>query len=366
VQRYGAELETSLPEVDAFLGTGDFTRLPDLLAGHRPADTSEYRRPAHLLPGSEVPRARSGHFFSAYLKISEGCDHRCSFCIIPEIRGRHESKPYEAVISEAEALAAEGVIELNLVAQDLTAYGKDRRDGSCLAGLLRHLVQITGLQWIRLLYAYPNYITDELLDTIASEPVVCSYLDMPLQHINDRMLRLMGRERSGGAVRRLIDRIRERVPGVSLRSAFIVGFPGETEAEFAELEDFLRHVCLDQVGVFQYSREEGTQAAMMDGHLPSRVKRFRYQRLMSTQAEISADNNRARVGTCQSVLMCGQDSTGRWYGRTAGQAPDIDGVVYLDGPEEPGAIIPVTITGATTYDLEGCRRPPVDTAVDHL
>ena len=172
--------------------------------------------------------------------MSEGCDHTCSFCIIPKIRGRHESRPLDAVLAEATALANDGVVELNLIAQDLTAYGRDRRDGTTLSGLLRELVKIDRLRWIRLLYNYPRYVTDELLDTIAAEEKICSYIDMPLQHISDRMLRAMRRERDGAAVRRLIQRIRDRIPGVAIRTAFIAGFPGETDADFAELVEFVR------------------------------------------------------------------------------------------------------------------------------
>jgi ribosomal protein S12 methylthiotransferase len=372
VQRYGAELEKALPEIDDFLGTGDFTRLPELLEGGRRIDTRSYRHAAHLLP--DVPRARTGHFFSAYLKISEGCDHRCSFCIIPKIRGRHESKPLESILAEAESLVDDGVVELNLIAQDLTAYGKDRRDGSSLSQLLRRLARIEGLRWIRLLYTYPRYVTDELLDTIAGETKVCAYIDMPLQHVSDRMLRLMRRERDGQAVRRLVDRMRSRVPGLSLRTSFIVGFPGESEADFEELEQFVTDARFDHLGVFRYSREEGTPAAGMEGQLPESLKQRRYHLLMRAQAEVAAQLHRAQVGSVLPTLVCGQDDSGRWYGRTPYQAPDVDGVVLLDKRGEPGEIVSVEITAATVYDLEG-RLPvlsedsmqiptPVDSEVD--
>ncbi|HUI28006.1 MAG TPA: 30S ribosomal protein S12 methylthiotransferase RimO [Candidatus Kryptonia bacterium] len=370
VQRYGAELQQSLPEVDGFLGTGDFTRLPELLDGADTADASGYGGAAHVLPNLDVPRARSGHFFSAYLKVSEGCDHRCSFCIIPKIRGRHESKPIDRVVAEAETLVDDGVVELNLIAQDLTAYGKDRRDGSSLSSLLRRLCRIDGLRWIRLLYTYPRYVSDELLDTIAGEPQVCGYIDMPLQHVSDAMLSRMRRERSGAAVRRLIDRMRQRVPGLALRTAFIVGFPGETEADFAELMAFVSEARLDHVGVFRYSREEGTEAGAMSGQIPAAVKQQRYQRLMTAQSRVAAELNRLQVGSVQPVLVCGQDPRARWYGRTPKQAPDIDGVVYLAAPAEPGTIVPVAISDATIYDLEGTAQTavetPVDTAMDSL
>ena len=358
--------QQALPEVDGFLGTGDFTRLPQMLDDPGPVDTRRYRHAAHLLPSLDVPRLRSGPFFSAYLKISEGCDHRCSFCIIPKIRGRHESKPLETVVAEAEALARDGAIELNLIAQDLTAYGRDRHDGSSLSALLRRLAGIGGLRWIRLLYTYPLYVDDELLDTVAGEPKICPYIDMPLQHISDAMLKRMRRERSGQAVRRLIERMRARVPGLTIRTAFIVGFPGETEADFAELEDFVVETQFDHVGVFQYSREEGTDSAILDGQLQAGVKRQRYHRLMTAQAGVAAALNRARVGTAEAVLVCGESTDGRWYGRTARQAPEIDGVVYLVRREVPGTIVRVNITDATIYDLEGEPETPVDSALDTL
>jgi len=357
VQRYGGELQTALPEVDAFLGTGDFTRLPDILAhSDAAADATPYGGAAHLLPDIAIPRVRTGQFFSAYLKVSEGCDHTCSFCIIPKIRGRHESRSIDSVLTEAAALAADGVVELNLIAQDLTAYGRDRRDGSSLSHLLRELVRVDGLQWIRLLYNYPRYVTEELLDTIAGEEKICSYIDIPLQHISDRMLVSMRRERSGAAIRRLIQQMRERIPGVAIRTAFIVGFPGETDADFAELLEFVRASHFERVGVFQYSREEGTAAATLSAQVPAAVKRRRFDQLMQAQAEVSAALNHRLVGTEQSVLVCGEDEQGRLFGRLPSQAPEIDGVVYVRGRVEAGTITRILVTNASTYDLEGVLR----------
>jgi len=353
VQRYGAELQDSLPEVDAFLGTGDFDRLPQLLNKGGTGDATIYGGAAHLLPDLAIPRVRTGHFFSAYLKISEGCDHTCSFCIIPKIRGRHESRALDSVVAEASALVRDGVIELNLIGQDLTAYGRERRDGSSLAALLRELARIDGLRWIRLLYNYPRYVTDELLDTIAQEEKVCSYIDMPLQHISDRMLRAMRRERDGAAVRRLIDRMRQRVPGVAIRTSFIVGFPGESDADFAELLTFVKEAHFERVGVFCYSREEGTAAASLPGQLPERVKRHRFGLLMRAQANVAAAFNRRLVGSTQEVLVCGEDDQGRCYGRLFSQAPEIDGVVFLREQSPPGRIELTRITESGTYDLMG-------------
>ncbi|HXQ24042.1 MAG TPA: 30S ribosomal protein S12 methylthiotransferase RimO [Candidatus Acidoferrales bacterium] len=366
VQRYGGDLQQSLPEVDAFLGTGDFTRLPEILADRAPADASVYGGAAHLLPDLSIPRLHTGQFFSAYLKVSEGCDHTCSFCIIPKIRGRHESRSIDSVVAEAEALAADGVIELNLIAQDLTAYGRDRRDGSSLSRLLRVLVKIDGLRWIRLLYNYPRYVTDELLETIAGEEKVCRYIDMPLQHISDRMLRAMRRERDGAAVRALLTRVRERLPGVALRTAFIVGFPGETDAEFAELLEFVTQTRFERVGVFRYSQEEGTAAATLGGQVPEPLKRRRFDALMRAQATVAGGLHARLIGSEQRVLVCGEDDEGRLHGRLPTQAPEIDGVVYLRGAAPVGSVTRVRITGASTYDLEGqVLEKAVDTAGDY-
>ena len=350
VQRYAGDLQKSLPEVDAFLGTGDFTRLPEVLGGGQP-DATIYGGAAHVLPDLTVPRVRTGHFFSTYLKVSEGCDHTCSFCIIPKIRGRHESRPLGAVLAEAAALANDGVVELNLIAQDLTAYGRDRRDGTTLSRLLRELVQIDGLRWIRLLYNYPRYVTEELLDTIATQDKVCKYIDMPLQHISDRMLRAMRRERDGATVRQLIRRIRDRIPGVAIRTAFIAGFPGETDDDFTELLEFVRETRFERVGVFRYSKEDGTAAATLAEQVPEASKRQRHKALMQAQAAVAADVNRRLVGTEQTVLVCGTDDHDRLYGRLPTQAPEIDGVVYLRGAAAPGAIARARVSRASTYDL---------------
>ncbi len=360
VQRYGEELAEALPEVDAFLGTGDFHRLPELMAEPTRETVHGYRGAAHVLPDVHLPRVRTGEFFSAYVKVSEGCDHTCSFCIIPKIRGRHESRSIESVVREVESLVAEGVVEVNLVAQDLTAYGRDRRDGSDLVGLLQALARIDGLRWIRLLYNYPRHVTDCLLETIASEEKICPYIDIPLQHASARILRLMRRDRDPKSLRRLLARIRQIVPGVAIRTAMIVGFPGESEEDFAALLDFVREQRFERLGAFKYSREEGTEAAELPGQVPERIKRERLRALMRVQAEIAAEYQRAQVGRTLEVLVCGQDARGRWYGRTATQAPDIDGVVYLDGAAPVGSIVPVRIVGASTYDLRGRLVKPAE------
>jgi len=289
------------------------------------------------------------------LKISEGCNHRCAFCIIPKIRGRHESRPLDDLVAEATQLTAQGVRELNLIAQDLTAYGRDLPERATLADLLRRLARVSSLDWIRLLYCYPNYVTGELLEAIADEPALCSYIDMPLQHGSDRMLRAMRRERSADSLRRLVERIRARIPHVTLRSSFIVGFPGETDEDFADLCRFVEEMEFERVGVFRYSQEENTEAGGMPGQVPEAVKEERWHRLMQLQQGIARHKSEAWVGRVVPVLVCGEDEENRTYGRTAAQAPDIDGVVLLDGAFEAGEMALVRITDATDYDLIGTR-----------
>jgi ribosomal protein S12 methylthiotransferase len=289
------------------------------------------------------------------LKISEGCNHKCAFCIIPKIRGPHESRPPAEVVAEARTLAAQGVRELNLIAQDLTAYGRDVNPPTSLAALLGMLAEVDGVRWIRLLYCYPNFVTDELLETVASLDTVVKYIDMPLQHADDEMLRAMRRERSGAALRKILERIRRHVPGVVLRTSFIVGFPGETDAAFGRLLDFVREEQFDRVGVFTYSREENTAAYDMPGQVPEGVKRARRAQLMETQAEISLRKNRGLVGRELEVLVEGQlaGRATRLRGRTSGQAPEIDGMVILKGEAQPGEFVRARIDRALSYDLGG-------------
>jgi len=356
-QRYGVELAREIPEVDVFVGTGNFLELPELLRRtERPEDRNiPYAGAAHLLPTMSLPRIKNTDSFSAYLKISEGCNHTCSFCIIPKIRGRHESRRVADLVGEAQKLADEGVRELNLIAQDLTAYGRDLTPKCSLAELLRELDQVDGLRWIRLLYCYPNFVTDELLDTIAGLSKVVKYIDMPLQHADDGVLRAMRRERSAAALHKLLKRVRERIPEVTLRTSFITGFPGETDQAFGRLLDFVRAEQFDRVGVFTYSREEDTAAYNLSPQLPERVKRERRARLMELQAEISLGKNRDLVGHELEVMveeaMPGRVTRSR--GRTPGQAPEIDGMVLLKGQAQPGEFVRARIVKAFSYDLAG-------------
>jgi ribosomal protein S12 methylthiotransferase len=356
-QRYGSELREQFPEVDIFVGTGNFLDLPELLRrSERPElRPIPYTGAAHLLPPAEAPRIMTGDPFSAYLKVSEGCDHRCAFCIIPKIRGRHESRPLDDLVEEARRLAAGGVREINLIAQDLTAYGRDLEPRASLAALLHRLAPIDGVRWIRLLYCYPNFVTDELLAAIASLDKVVKYIDMPLQHADDAMLRAMKRERSADALRGLLERVRAAIPGVALRTSFIVGFPGETDAAFATLVDFVREQQFDRVGVFTYSREENTAAYDLADQVSEGVKRRRRSELMEVAAEISLERNRGLVGRELEVMVEGAapGRATRLRARTSAQAPEIDGMVLLSGEAEPGEIVRARIERASTYDLHG-------------
>jgi ribosomal protein S12 methylthiotransferase len=356
-QRYGEELRESLPEVDVFVGTGNFLELPELLRRTETPETRPIPYPgaAHILPGPQAPRATVGDFFTSYLKVSEGCNHKCAFCIIPKIRGLHQSRPIADLIEEARMLADQGVREINLIAQDLTAYGRDLTPPTSLASLLRELNGLEGLNWIRLLYCYPNFVTEQLLDSIAELPKVVKYIDMPLQHADDGILRAMRRERSGDSLRKLLERIRRRVPDVVLRTSFIVGFPGEDEAAFSRLVKFVREEQFDRVGVFTYSREENTDAYDLPAQVPQRVKRERRAALMAVQAEISMKKNREIVGREVEVLVEGRIAgrANRLRGRTAGQAPEIDGQTFLTGEAEAGDFVRARIEKARTYDLDG-------------
>src|ERR1700756_2672365 len=365
-QRYGSELREQFPEVDIFVGTGNFLDLPELLRrSERPElRPIPYTGAAHLLPSADAPRVRTGDPFSAYLKVSEGCDHRCAFCIIPKIRGRHESRALDDLVEEARGLSASGVREINLIAQDLTAYGRDLEPRASLGALLYRLAPVDGIRWIRLLYCYPNFVTDELLAAIASLDRVVKYIDMPLQHADDAILRAMKRESSADALRSLLGRIREAIPEIALRTSFIVGFPGETDAAFANLVDFVREQQFDRVGVFTYSREENTAAYELADQVPEAVKRRRRAELMELAAEISLTKNRGLVGREIEVMVEGAapGRATRLRARTSAQAPEIDGIVLLSGEAEPGEIVRARIERASTYDLHG----RITGAVAHL
>jgi ribosomal protein S12 methylthiotransferase len=356
VQRMGDALRQLLPEVDAFVGVGQMARFAEIVnatrQSHQPLTEIQ---PPHHRWAEVTTRLRSRTPWSAYLKISEGCDHQCTFCTIPSFRGRHVSKPIERVLEEAHWLAQNGAKEINLIAQDTTQYGYDLYRRFMLPTLLRELAQVEGIRWIRLHYAYPSRVSDALIEAMAILPQVVPYLDVPLQHVNRSILRAMRRPGDGAAYLRLIQRLRDAMPAIAIRTTFIVGFPGETEAAFQELLDFLQQAQLDRVGAFLYSRERGTPAAEMPHQVPFRVKRERYDRLMRAQQPISLARNREWVGKEMTVLIEGYSEDGRYaIGRSHRDAPEVDGLVYVrQCNTQPGEFVAVQIEQADVYDLLG-------------
>ncbi|AZK59328.1 30S ribosomal protein S12 methylthiotransferase RimO [Candidatus Desulforudis audaxviator] len=351
-QRYPDELLRDIPELDGVVGTGEVGRVVDIV---RRAATGERVRevgPPGFLGREVLPRVPSGSPFTAYLKISEGCDNRCLYCVIPQLRGPYRSREASVLVREARALAARGAREIVLVAQDTTRYGSDLKERTSLTDLVSRLAALEGVAWIRLLYCYPSGITFELVELMAREPRLCRYLDIPLQHASDRVLRRMGRSTMSYDLRKLILFLRSAIPGLTIRSTFMVGFPGETEADFEELLGFLKAMKLDRAGFFAYSREEGTPAARMPDQVPPEVKRERLERAAAVQREVSRALNRARVGSEVTVLVEGRKGE-QYYGRSEADAPDIDGRVFLSAASdlEPGTFVRARITGAGPYDL---------------
>ena len=357
VQRFGKSLEEELPEVDHFLGTGEYHNIDEVLLRDSVAPRSFVDTPFYI-HDEMAPRINSWLPHSAYLKISEGCDHRCAFCIIPQLRGKMRSRTVASLVTEARRLAGEGVVEINLVSQDSTAYGRDLADGSDLGTLLRALARIDGIQWIRLHYAYPIGLPESLLRAIAEEDKVVKYLDMPLQHASDPMLKAMRRGVTRDGQERILERVRRFVPDIAVRTTFIVGFPGETDEDFGVLKDFVASQKFDRVGVFTYFQEDGTPAATLPDQVPEPVKLARQKELMKLQEGISRRKNRSMVGQLLQVLVDGpsKDSELVLAARLSTQAPDVDGLVYLDDPPEdirPGTFHTVRITRAAAHDLVG-------------
>jgi ribosomal protein S12 methylthiotransferase len=365
-QRFAGDLRTELQdEVDAFIGLDQVTTVAPIIEGLLAQDRAADGPPVFIqgrstfIPDYDTPRFRLTPRHFAYLKIAEGCNHPCTFCIIPQIRGRHRSRTIESVVAEARQLVREGVREINLISQDTTYFGMDTWEqrpgprtpvdssrGAALTSLLRQLNAIEGDFWIRLLYTHPAHWSDELIATIAACPKVARYVDMPLQHISDAMLGRMQRETSGDHIRDLIRRIRAGVPGIALRTTFITGFPGETEGDVDELCTFIQETRFERLGVFRYSPEEGTRAAKLEAPIPAKVKEARWHRLMGLQRTIAAELNATAVGQRRRVLV---DEPG--VARGEGDAPDIDGRVYVPLTLPVGAFAEVRITGAEEYDL---------------
>ena len=353
-ERYQAEMHKELPEVDAVIGIGANGDIAPLLT--RMMEEDQY---VESFPDkSKMPlcgqRELTTPSYFAYVKIAEGCDNRCSYCAIPLIRGGYRSRTMESIEEECRALVANGAKELILIAQDTTRYGTDWQETSMLPELMDQAARIPGVEWLRVLYAYPDEADDRLLEAMASHDNICKYLDLPIQHINDTLLRRMNRRGTAADIRRILKKARDM--GFTLRTSLIVGFPGETEEQFQELMDFVAEARFDRMGAFAFSPEENTPAAEMPDQSPEEVKQERLDRLMKLQAQISLENNRARIGTVEKVLVT-DARDGLFLGRSQREAPDADGAIVFTAKEAPevGSFVQVRITGAETYDLKGER-----------
>ncbi|MSP17834.1 MAG: 30S ribosomal protein S12 methylthiotransferase RimO [Myxococcales bacterium] len=356
-QRYPQDVADNMPEVDQIFGSGEVVKVAAALhLGPVAADAriDVAAEPSYLYD-ARTARELAGPAYSTYVKIAEGCDRPCAFCIIPKLRGPQRSRQLDDVVREVEDLVARGTREVNLVAQDLTKYGDDLPgDRPNLAGLLRAVARVPGLRWVRLHYAYPTAVTDELIDVIASEPAVVKYLDVPFQHVDDLVLKRMRRGHTARTLYELVEKLRVRVPGIVIRTTFLVGHPGETEEAFMRLEEFVRTAELDHVGAFVFSKEDGTASAELDGEVPTRVAKARKNRLMRLQRRLSRQRQKALVGRELEVLVEGVSRESEYLlaGRWAGQAPEVDGVVYLaDGTARPGDFVRARVTSFADYDL---------------
>lgn len=364
-QRYAEELFSELPEADAIAGVEVYDEIGSIIKRVMNGERFimlERSKPDVIYTSKEtfLPRILTTPSYTAYLKIAEGCDNCCSYCAIPKIRGPYRSKPMEQVLKEAKALADNGVKELIVVAQDTTRYGEDLPGGKLLlADLLKELNKIESLKWIRVMYCYPNNFTDELIETFASLDKVCKYVDLPLQHASNRLLASMNRYDTREEVEMLLAKLRKRIPGIVIRTTFIVGFPGETDADFEELKEFVEQQRFENAGVFAYSQEEGTVAGAMPNQIPDEIKQERYHELMALQAQISEEIHKDTEGQTLEVLVEGieEDGSGLHYGRSYREAPDIDGLVFIENPGDikPGCFIKVNILQGFTYESVGER-----------
>lgn len=364
-QRYAEELFSELPEADAIAGVEVYDEIGSIIKRVMNGERFimlERSKPDVIYTSKEtfLPRILTTPSYTAYLKIAEGCDNCCSYCAIPKIRGPYRSKPMEQVLKEAKALADNGVKELIVVAQDTTRYGEDLPGGKLLlADLLKELNKIESLKWIRVMYCYPNNFTNELIETFASLDKVCKYVDLPLQHASNRLLASMNRYDTREEVETLLAKLRKRIPGIVIRTTFIVGFPGETDADFEELKEFMEQQRFENAGVFAYSQEEGTVAGAMPNQIPDEIKQERYHELMALQAQISEEIHKDTEGQTLEVLIEGieEDGSGLHYGRSYREAPDIDGLVFIENPGDikPGCFVKVNILQGFTYESVGER-----------
>ena len=355
-ERYKDELIKEIPEIDAVVGTGDVDKIGEVVDSIQNGNKEIKVGSLDFLPTSKTPRMLTNYPHSAYLKISEGCDKKCTYCIIPSLRGELRSRTIEDVVEEAKILASDGVIELNLLAQEITEYGKDIYGKRMLPELLKELVKVEGIEWIRLYYMYPNSISDELIEVIKDEPKICNYFDVPIQHISDNILQNMGRAKSGDYIRSILGRIRGRIPDATIRTTVIVGFPGETEENFEELKEFIKEFEFDYVGVFKYSREEDTVAYDLPNQIPEEIKEKRWSELLNIQGEIVERKNERFIGKTVDVIIDGVSTESEYMleGRMRSQALEIDGkVLTSDGTANVGDIVKVKLEQNFQYDFIG-------------
>ncbi len=353
-QRYSEDLAAGMPEVDHFLGSSDMPKIRHVLTEQ--AERMLVGNPADWVVSSRDPRTLSTRGASAYVKIAEGCNRSCSFCVIPKLRGKQRSRNVEDVVSEVERLVDSGVLEINLVSQDTIAYGRDLSSGAKLGDLVRRVADVPGLKWLRIFYLYPEKMDDEMIELISDHPTIVPYVDMPLQHAADDMLRRMRRGHGGKRLYQLVERMKSRIADLTFRTAFIVGHPGETQEEFDALCEFVKWAEFDRVGVFRYSDEPEAHAFALEGKVDARTSYNRARKLMGLQRGISKAKNKGLVGRDLTVLVEGasEESELVMVGRHRGQAPDIDGCVYLSGGEaRPGTMVQVKVSQATDYDLLG-------------
>lgn len=355
-QRYSDEILKELPEVDAVIGTGDIDKIEkiidEILAGNKVVETSSMR----FLADANTERVRTTAPHTAYLKISEGCNRACTYCIIPKMRGKLRSRKIEDIVEEAKQMVASGVKEINLLAQETTEYGIDLYGDKKLAQLMRELCKIEGLKWLRSYYMHPEYITDELIETIRDEEKICKYFDVPIQHVSDNILRNMARAKNGEQVKSVLERIRKAIPDAVIRTTLIVGFPGETDENFNELKEYVEEFKFDYAGVFKYSREEDTVAYNLPNQVPEEIKEKRYAELVNLQSSIVEEKNKKYLGEEIEVLIDGVSSESEYLleGRTRGQALEIDGkVLTTDGVAKAGEIVKVRIEQNFEYDFVG-------------
>ncbi len=355
-QRYADELLTEMPEVDAIIGTGDIDKIEEVVDAILNDEKIIRSDSLEFLADATTERILTTHPHTAYLKIAEGCDRRCTYCIIPKLRGKLRSRTVEDIVEEAKALAEAGVRELNLLAQETTEYGLDLYGKKALPDVLKALAKVEGIDWIRSYYMFPNSVTDELLETMRDEEKVCNYFDVPIQHIADNVLRTMGRAKNGDQIRNLLNKIRTMIPEAAIRTTVIVGFPGETEGDFIKLKEFIKEFKFDYVGVFKYSREEDTVAHDLPNQVDEDIKHRRWVELTNLQAEVAEAKNKALIGKEVEVLIDGVSSESEFMleGRTRGQALEIDGKILTnDGIAKQGEIVTVRIEQNFEYDLLG-------------